>query len=67
MFTHNIENVYDHIRNGAIKINQDIIDLTLAAKDQIGIMLNNSEGQGAVNSNVTNEHYIGIRKNYSQI
>ncbi len=55
MFTHDIENVYDHIRNGVIKINKEIIDLTLAAKDQIGILLNNSQGKGEVNEKIVND------------
>ncbi len=45
MFTHDIENVYDHIRNGELKIDKNIIDLTLAARDQINLMLSNSEGK----------------------
>lgn len=39
MFTHDIESVYDFIRQGKIKITKEIIDLTLAARDQISIML----------------------------
>ncbi len=39
MFTHDIESVYDYIRQGKIKITKEIIDLTLAARDQISIML----------------------------
>jgi two-component system chemotaxis sensor kinase CheA len=43
-FTHNIENVYDHIRNGELEITHAIIDLTLKAKDQLLFMLAN-DGQ----------------------
>lgn len=43
MFTHDIETVYDHIRNGTIGITKEIIDLTLAACDQISAMLKADE------------------------
>ncbi|MBI9071163.1 MAG: chemotaxis protein CheA [Melioribacteraceae bacterium] len=39
MFTHDIESVYDFIRNGDLYINKEIINLTLSAKDQIELML----------------------------
>ena len=42
-FTHDIETVYDYIRNGSIQITKTIIDLTLAAKDQISLMIRSSE------------------------
>jgi two-component system, chemotaxis family, sensor kinase CheA len=38
-FTHDIESVYDYVRKGEIKINKEIIDFTLEARDQISIML----------------------------
>ncbi|MGA7720587.1 MAG: chemotaxis protein CheW [Ignavibacteriaceae bacterium] len=39
LFIHDIETLYDHIRNGEIKITQEIISLTLSARDRIGEML----------------------------
>ena len=66
MFTHDIENVYDHIRNGEIKINKEIIDLTLAARDQIGLMLSSSNGQGNVDEKVTKEIIESFRKIVNQ-
>lgn len=39
MFTHDIENAFESIRNGDLEISKEIIDLTLAAKDQIQLML----------------------------
>lgn len=44
MFTHDIENIFDQLRNGEIKINKELINLTLAAKDQIQGMLENKTG-----------------------
>ncbi|HEX2868260.1 MAG TPA: chemotaxis protein CheA [Ignavibacteriales bacterium] len=38
-FTHDIENVFDLIRNGEIKADKNIISLTLKAKDQIEKLL----------------------------
>lgn len=66
MFTHDIENVYDHVRNGKVKINKGIIDLTLAARDQIGLMLSSSNGQGNVDEKVTKEIIESFRKIVNQ-
>jgi len=38
-FTHNLENAFDENRNGRFKINSELIDLTLAALDQIRAMI----------------------------
>lgn len=38
-FTHNIETVYDLIRNGELKVDKNIINLTLSACDQIKRMM----------------------------
>jgi len=43
MFTHDIETVYDHIRKGEIGITKNIIDLTLAARDQILLLLSQTD------------------------
>lgn len=42
-FTHDIENVFDKIRNNEIIVSKKIIDLTLEAIDQIKLMLNDNE------------------------
>ncbi len=39
-FTHNLESIYDFIKNDKIKINQDIINITLSSVDIIKILLN---------------------------
>ena len=39
-FTHQIETVYDLIRNGELDVTSELIDLTLSAKDVIREMLN---------------------------
>jgi two-component system chemotaxis sensor kinase CheA len=42
-FTHEIENVFDCIRDGLLSINQETINLGLQAKDCIRLMLNKEE------------------------
>jgi two-component system, chemotaxis family, sensor kinase CheA len=43
-FTHEVETVFDLVRNGSIPISKELIDLTLAARDHIRLMLNASDG-----------------------
>lgn len=38
-FTHDIETTFDQVREGKIKVSRELIDLTLAACDQIQIMV----------------------------
>ncbi|MFP4362933.1 MAG: chemotaxis protein CheA [Spirochaetia bacterium] len=38
-FTHEIESMLDHVRNGEIPITQEIIDITLKARDHIRVLL----------------------------
>ena len=38
-FTHNLETAFDQVRNGKLAITPELIDLTLAALDQIKVML----------------------------
>lgn len=53
MFTHDIENVYDRIRNGDIKITKGIIDLTLSARDQIALLLTGNNDKRIIDDEVT--------------
>jgi two-component system chemotaxis sensor kinase CheA len=61
MFTHDIENVYDHIRNGELRITKDIIDLTLAARDQISFMLIQTDGIKTVDEDATRQILTSFR------
>jgi two-component system, chemotaxis family, sensor kinase CheA len=45
-FTHDLETAYDLVRNGRLETSPELIDLTLAALDQIAAMLN-EEAEGA--------------------
>jgi two-component system chemotaxis sensor kinase CheA len=42
-FTHDIETVYDLLRNGKIAVSKELIDLTLASCDQIQLMVEGQE------------------------
>ena len=43
-FTHNLETAFDKVRNARLEISAELIDLTLAALDQIRAMLEDSDG-----------------------
>jgi two-component system chemotaxis sensor kinase CheA len=45
-FTHHVENAFDQVRNGSLAATPDLINLTLAAVDQIKAMLDEAAGQG---------------------
>ncbi|MGA2113458.1 MAG: chemotaxis protein CheA [Bryobacteraceae bacterium] len=47
-FAHNLETVFDRLRNGQLAATADLIRLTLAAGDQMKTMLDEASGQGAV-------------------
>jgi two-component system, chemotaxis family, sensor kinase CheA len=46
-FTHEVETIFDMVRNGKLEVSKKLVNLTLAARDQIKSMLDNSEGEGA--------------------
>ena len=45
-FAHNLETAFDHLRNGQLAATADLINLTLAAGDQIKTMLDEADGHG---------------------
>ena len=47
-FTHNLENAFDEVRSGRLAISSELIDLTLAALDQIRAMLEEGIGEAAL-------------------
>ncbi|HOV13330.1 MAG TPA: chemotaxis protein CheA, partial [Spirochaetota bacterium] len=54
-FTHEVETVFDLIRKNELKINKEIINLTLEAKDYINYLLENIENDNVtVNTNLLN-------------
>ncbi|MDX9714969.1 MAG: chemotaxis protein CheA [Dissulfurispiraceae bacterium] len=46
-FTHEIETVFDQVRNGRLSVTKELIDLTLESRDQIRQMLDAAEGESA--------------------
>ncbi len=48
-FTHEVETAFDLVREGKVLVNQDLIDVTLKARDQIMTMLRATEGGEAAN------------------
>ncbi len=44
-FTHDVENVFDLVRMGRMSVTKELIDLTLAARDQIRRMLGEAGGE----------------------
>jgi two-component system, chemotaxis family, sensor kinase CheA len=51
-FTHDVETIYDHVRNGKIPVTKHLVDITLSACDQIRGMIDpgedgNKAGKGA--------------------
>lgn len=46
-FTHNLETAFDGVRNGRFRVTPELVDLSLAALDQIKTMLHSSAGSDA--------------------
>jgi len=44
-FTHHLETAFDEVRNGRLPVGSELIDLTLAALDQIRVMLEERQGE----------------------
>ncbi len=61
-FTHNLETAFDEVRNGRLAITPALIDLTLAALDQIRAMLENGTGAPAADSAVCAEILGRVRE-----
>ena len=47
-FSHGLESVLDRVRNRQLPVNRELIDLTLAYRDQVAIMLHAGDGGVAV-------------------
>ncbi|WP_243373058.1 chemotaxis protein CheA [Geotalea sp. SG265] len=60
-FTHEVETVFDLVRNGKIPVTKNLVNITLAARDQIKAMLDASAEGGMVDEFRTAE-IIGVLK-----
>jgi len=54
-FTHNLENAFDEVRNGRMDITSNLIELSLAALDQMRAMLQQAAGQGTADATRASE------------
>ncbi|MBA4373156.1 MAG: chemotaxis protein CheA [Thermodesulfovibrio sp.] len=61
-FTHEVETIFDLVRNGKLNATKELIDLTLAARDQIRAMLDASDGNGAVDAAVSETIVAGLKR-----
>jgi two-component system chemotaxis sensor kinase CheA len=59
-FTHEVETVFDLVRNGKLAVTRTLVNLTLAARDQIKSMLDASE-EGEVDPGQTSQIITGLR------
>ena len=60
-FTHKLENAFDEVRNGKLSVTSELVNLSLAALDQIKAMLEESAGRGAANRIVSAEILAKVR------
>ncbi|MBF0179002.1 MAG: chemotaxis protein CheA [Magnetococcales bacterium] len=60
-FTHEVETVFDMARNGTIPVTKALIDLTLAARDQIRSMLDAAAGGEPANEANAKRIITGLR------
>jgi two-component system chemotaxis sensor kinase CheA len=58
-FTHEVETVFDLVRNGEMTVTKELIDLTLSARDQIRIMIDSPD---EANEDKGNEIILGLKK-----
>jgi len=56
-FTHHLETAFDKVRNGRLKVTSDLVDLCLAALDQIRRMVDEPSGQSSEDAEIA-EHIL---------
>lgn len=60
-FTHDVETVFDLVREDKLKVTQELIDLTLAARDHISAMIGSYDGGQAVDEKEGEKIITGFR------
>ena len=60
-FTHEVETIFDMVRNGKLQVTKTLVNLTLAARDQIKLMLDDSEGGGGADLEASGRIIAGLR------
>jgi two-component system chemotaxis sensor kinase CheA len=58
-FTHEVETVFDLVRNGEMTVTKELIDLTLSARDHIRVMI---DSPGKAKEDKGNEIILGLKK-----
>jgi two-component system, chemotaxis family, sensor kinase CheA len=61
-FTHNLENAFDEVRNGRLSVTSELINLSLAALDQIKIMIEEGGADVATNTAAASEILAKLQK-----
>ena len=62
-FTHEVETIFDMVRNGRLQVTKRLVNLTLAARDQIRSMLDHAEdGEGVADLQGSAEIIAGLRE-----
>jgi two-component system, chemotaxis family, sensor kinase CheA len=60
-FTHEVETIFDLVRNGKLEVTTPLVNLTLSARDQIKSMLDNSDGEGIPDPETSARIIAGLR------
>jgi two-component system chemotaxis sensor kinase CheA len=61
-FAHGLETAYDEVRSGRLQVTAELVDLTLAALDQIKAMLEAPDGPGSSIGNAAAEILLKLRR-----
>ena len=65
-FTHEVETVFDQVRNGKMTVTKELLNLTLKSRDHISALLDASSGLGEVDSSQGDAIIAGLRALSSQ-
>lgn len=60
-FTHHAETLLDKVREGAVPVNKELIDLILASSDQIRVMLQAADGGAPVDVSRSEQIVSGLK------
>ena len=61
-FTHEVETVFDLVRNGRLPVTKDLLDLTLKSRDYISALLDASSGHGKADMHQGEAIINGLRR-----
>ena len=61
-FTHNLESIYDFVRNGEMEINKELLDITLLSVDHLKVLLKNGDILDADTQKIHNQFTSKIEK-----